>query len=352
MSAETEKAYRYCRSVTKAHAKSFYFAAKFLPKHKQKPIYALYALCRRVDDEVDESGVGNEREAARAVENWRAKLDEIYLDQPEARAAASGLSRPENSRQKHGDAKKNEAEARSPARAQFPEKENNSQINQALPVDARGFENERQKLVLTAWRDLLKSYEIPRDLPLELMRGVLMDTHVRRYETFPELYVYCYRVASTVGLMSSEIFGYRGGEKTLEYAEALGIAMQLTNILRDVGEDAALNRIYLPAEDLREYGVSETQIFAGRADENFARLMKFQIRRARQFYKKAEKGIAFLSRDARFTVLLALRFYAKILDEIERQNYDVFKRRAHTSFGQKVFSLPRIWRESRKLAAN
>ena len=298
MSSEIEKAYEYCRSVTKIHAKSFYFAAKFLPGDKQKPIYALYALCRHIDDEVDESGIENELQAAAAVENWKAKLDEVYGNQQSAVSLQP--------------------------------------------------ENEGQNLVLLAWRDLLKTYKIPQDLPLELMKGVLMDTHIKRYASFDELYVYCFRVASTVGLMSSEIFGYED-EKTLEYAEALGIAMQLTNILRDVGEDALMRRIYLPAEDLRKFGVSEKQIFDNRADENFIELMKFQIRRARGFYQKAEQGIPFLSRDARLAVLLAARIYAKILDEIERQNYDVFKRRAHTSFTQKIFSLPRIWRESRAL---
>ncbi|MDQ3798502.1 MAG: phytoene/squalene synthase family protein [Acidobacteriota bacterium] len=302
MSPEIEKAYEYCRSVTRIHAKSFYFAAKFLPAPKRLPIYALYALCRHVDDEVDENGgVDNEREAGAAVENWKAKLDELYGGQPSA--------------------------------------------------VSRQPETEDRNLVLLAWRDLLKTYKIPQALPLELMKGVLMDTHVKRYETFDELYVYCYRVASTVGLMSSEIFGYTD-ENAPEYAEALGIAMQLTNILRDVGEDASMNRIYLPAEDLRKFGVSENQIFESRADENFIELMKFEIRRAREFYKKSEKGIALLEKDARFSVLLAARIYAKILDEIERQNYDVFKRRAHTSFSQKIFSLPRIWRESKKPAAN
>ncbi|HEX8247827.1 MAG TPA: phytoene/squalene synthase family protein [Pyrinomonadaceae bacterium] len=312
MSSEIEKAYEYCRSVTKTHAKSFYFAAKFLPKHKRLPIYALYALCRHVDDEVDESGVENEREAAAAVENWRAKLDEIYFN------------------------------------AKTPKKNYELRITNDKRQTTK---DKRQNLVLTAWRDLLKIYRIPRDLPLELMKGVLMDTHIKRYASFEELYVYCYRVASTVGLMSSEIFGY-ADEKTLEYAEALGIAMQLTNILRDVGEDAARNRIYLPAEDLRKFGVSEKQIFDNLPDENFINLMKFQIRRARGLYKKSENGIPLLEKDTRFAVLLALRFYAKILDEIERQNYDVFKRRAHTSFTQKIFSLPRIWRESREPAAN
>jgi phytoene synthase len=312
MSSEIKKAYEYCRNVTRTHAKSFYFAAKFLPKRKRLPIYALYALCRHVDDEVDESGVENEREAAAAVENWRAKLDEIYL-------------------------------SAKPRKKNYELRITNYELRTA--------ENEKQNLVLLAWRDLLKTYQIPQALPLELMKGVLMDTHIKRYESFEELYVYCYRVASTVGLMSSEIFGYTD-EKTPEYAEALGIAMQLTNILRDVGADAAMNRIYLPAEDLRKFNISEKQIFDNQSDENFIRLMKFQIERARRFYKKSENGVALLEKDARFSVLLALRIYAKILDEIERQNYDVFKRRAHTSFTQKIFSLPRIWRESRESAAN
>jgi phytoene synthase len=312
MSSEIEKAYKYCEKITKTHARSFYFAAKFLPKPKQLPIYALYALCRHVDDEVDESGIDNEREAAEAIENWKAKLDEVYFN------------------------------------AGAPEK--NYELRKPANNEQRTTDDERNQ-VLLAWRDLLKTHAIPQDLPLELMKGVLMDTHVKRYETFAELYVYCYRVASTVGLMSSEIFGYTG-EKTLAYAEALGIAMQLTNILRDVGEDAAMNRIYLPAEDLGRFGVSERQIFDNRTDENFVELMKFQIARARRFYKKSEQGIPLLAKDARLAVLLAARIYAKILDEIERQNYDVFKRRAHTSFAQKLFGLPRIWRESRKLAAN
>ncbi|HXG84956.1 MAG TPA: phytoene/squalene synthase family protein [Pyrinomonadaceae bacterium] len=291
---EIENAYKYCESVTKKHAKSFYFAAKFLPKQKQKPIYALYALCRSVDDEVDEAEVSSEADAIKAIELWKEKLNEIYL----------GENKTEN---------------------QTPDEQN---------------------LVLVAWQNLLQTYKIPQNLPLELMKGVLQDTHVKRYETFDELYVYCWRVASTVGLMSSEIFGYEKPE-TLEYAEALGIAMQLTNILRDVKEDALMGRIYLPQEDLRRFNVSEEQIFAGEINQNFVELIKFQIKRAREYYEKSYKGIALLERDTRFTVLFALRIYSRILGEIERQNYDVFQKRAHTSFRQKVFSIPKIWLEAR-----
>lgn len=300
MSFSLEKAYKYCESVTKIHAKSFYFAAKFLPQAKQRPIYALYALCRHVDDEIDEiTEESSEAEAIRAVEKWRAELEDIYA---------------------------------------LVEK------NKDLP--AKKAENP----VFLAWRDLLEKYKIPLELPLELMKGVLMDTRIKRYETFDELYVYCYRVASTVGLMSSEIFGYSAPE-TLDYAESLGIAMQLTNILRDVGEDAEMGRIYLPQEDLRKFNITEEQIFYGKIDDNFIEMMKFQIERAREFYVKAEKGISFLEKDTRFTVLLALRIYSKILFEIERNNYDVFTCRAHTTKTQKILLIPSIWRESRRLTA-
>lgn len=304
MSLETEKAYDYCQKVTRRHAKSFYFAAKFLPKKKQKPIYALYALCRHVDDEVDKAEITGAEKIIEAVERWKVQLDRVYLGA-------------ENQNHK-------------------PEKK------------ASFSANESSKLVFVAWQDLLKKYKIPQNLPLELMEGVLMDTHIHRYETFEELYLYCYRVASTVGLMSSEIFGYEN-EKTLEYAEALGVAMQLTNILRDVKEDAAMNRIYLPQKDLRKFNVAEEQIFRNEPDENFVELIKFQIARARSFYQKAEKGIPLLEKNTRFTVLLALRLYEKILDEIEKQNYDVFLKRAYTGFGQKVFSIPGVWANSRRL---
>ncbi len=305
MSSEIEKAYKYCESVTKVHAKSFYFAAKFLPKSKQKPIYALYALCRHVDDEVDEAEVHSKAEAVAAVNRWKRKLDKIYEGK---RQKAKGKSKIKNLNLKTKD----------------------------------------QNLVLLAWSDLLKNYKIPQNLPLELMTGVLQDTHTKRYETFEELYVYCYRVASTVGLMLSEIFGY-SDEKTLKYAEALGIAMQLTNILRDVKEDAAMDRIYLPQEDLQKFNVSEEQIFAGEMNENFVELMNFQIERARDYYRKAERGISLLEKDTRFTVLLAARLYSKILREIEKQNYNVFSRRARVNFRQKVFSVPNIWFQARSL---
>jgi phytoene synthase len=305
-SAELQRAYDFCREITKNHAKSFYFSARFLKKEKRQPIYALYALCRLVDDEVDAAEVQSEREAIAAVENWKVKLDEVYQN------AERGT------------------------------------LNTELKTENRRPKTEDQAKVLLAWRDMLKTYRIKQDLPLELMRGVLMDTHIKRYESWAELYVYCFRVASTVGLMSSEIFGYDQPE-TLEYAESLGIAMQLTNILRDVKEDAAMGRIYLPQEDLRRFNVSEEQIFSRRVEDNFVQLMRFEIERAREYYRKAELGIPLLEKDARFCVLLAARIYAAILNEIERQNYDVFTARAHTTRNQKLSLIPRIWFAARKM---
>jgi len=284
-------AYRYCRQITRFHAKSFYFCAHFLPPEKQRAIYAVYALCRHVDDAVDGAGVRDEIEARRAIEKWRGRLDAVYRGD-----TAAATSSP----------------------------------------------------VLIAWRDILTHYPIKQELPLELMRGVLMDTYRKRYESWAELRLYCYRVASVVGLMSSEIFGYREPE-TLRYAEDLGLAMQLTNILRDVGEDLRLGRIYLPLEDLNRFHVTEAELERGNVSDNFRALMRFEIERARALYREAEKGIPLLDREARFTVLLAARLYARILDEIERLDFDVFKQRAHLSFFGKLRAAPRVWREARRL---
>lgn len=302
-----ESAYRYCESVTRKHAKSFHFAARFLPREKQIPVFAVYAFCRHVDDEIDESGLGSEEEAAAAVEIWRDRLEAVYATKGgRVSEEASGTN------------------------------------------DSDGSSAEALDLVFAAWKDLLQKYPIPRELPLDLTKGVLMDTYKKRYSTFEELYVYCYHVASTVGLMSSEILGY-SDPVALEYAEAMGVAMQLTNILRDVREDAEMGRIYIPAEDLERFEISEEQIFEGKADARFREMMAFQVSRARDLYTRGEQGIPYLSEDSRFTVLLASRIYGKILNEIERIEYDVFSTRAHTTKAQKLFSMPRIWNEARRM---
>ena len=306
MNTELAEAYEFCRAVTRRHAKSFYFAAKLLPHKKQPAIFAVYALCRTIDDTVDEAAINTEKAAFAAIENWKKWLDEVY--------------------QKNDNKIEKRLDVTSDSRL--------------LTLDSR--------LLSVAWRDLLQTYKIDKNLPLELMTGVAQDTYINRYENFADLYIYCYRVASTVGLMSSEIFGYEK-QATLGYAEALGVAMQLTNVLRDIAADALMNRIYLPQEDLRRFEVPEEQIFAGKINENFVELMKFQIGRAREFYQKAEPGIALLDRGARLSVLFAARVYGRILDEIERRDYDVFSGRAHTTKRQKLFAVPRIWLDARRM---
>ena len=142
--------------------------------------------------------------------------------------------------------------------------------------------------IMMAWQDTLKSYSIPMELPLDLMDGVAMDIEFKPFETFEELYVYCYKVAAVVGLMTSEIFGY-SDKQALEHAIELGIAMQLTNILRDIGEDVDRGRIYLPLEDLRRFNYSREEFMQKRINNNFINLMKFQIERARGYYSSSEK---------------------------------------------------------------
>lgn len=327
--SEIEAAYAYCQQTARAHAKSFYFSARFLPRHKRRAIYAVYALCRHVDDAVDCLINPTEAEGRAAVKRWQSQLDAAYKDAEKTFAQNSETA--------------TETLAVDTLDLDTLALETPAQSN-----DLRRKQNDFSP-ILIAWREMLKSYRIPQDLPLELMRGVLMDTNTNRYGSWEELKVYCYRVASTVGLMVTEIFGYRGGTATLHYAETLGYAMQLTNILRDIGEDARMNRIYLPQNEMREFNVTDEDIMRGLNNERFKRLMRFEIRRARTLYAEAERGISMLNGDARFTVLLAARLYARILDEIEAADFDVFSHRAHTTLIKKMRSVPRIWREARRL---
>jgi phytoene synthase len=268
--------------VTRSNAKSFYFCARFLAPEKRSGIYAVYALCRHLDDLVD-SAPGEPPHRTRAhVESWRRRLV-----------------------------------ARSPD----------------------------DHPALVAWHAARARFGIDPALAEALVDGVLMDLAKARYETFEELDVYCYRVASVVGLMVCSIFGYSDAA-ALGHAADLGRAMQLTNICRDVGEDARLGRVYLPLDECARFGVSESSILAGVVDDRFRALMRFQVARARSFYALAEPGIAFLNPDCRFTVRLSSRIYGQILDRIERNGYDVQSRRAFVPFGRKVATIPRAWLET------
>jgi phytoene synthase len=249
---------------TAAGSKSFYFATRFFPRPMARSAHAVYWFCRHTDDLVDE---------APSLRVGRRQLDEWSMDVDQAL---------------------NGGEPRHPA--------------------------------LRLFVQALREHGIPHQYPLELLEGMRMDLECRRYWDFSELRTFCYRVASVVGLMMSHVIGYRG--PALGYAEDLGIAMQLTNILRDVGEDLERGRIYLPQEELDAFGYSENDLRAGRRTAAFRRLMQFQTARARHYYERAMPGIALLHRDGRFAVQVAADVYRRILHQIETSDFDVFHRRA------------------------
>lgn len=280
-------AYAHCRNITRKHAKTFYMATRFLPYQKQRGIFAIYGLCRTLDDIVDENEQNlyqkrrSRTEIIKKLEKFRVQLISAY----------------------------------------------------------RGAEQTNS--VLIAFADVLNRYQISLEYPLTLLDGVKMDLVKNRYETFDELYEYSYKVASVVGLMTSEVFGY-SNPKAINYAVDLGIAMQLTNILRDIGEDLERNRIYIPREDLELFKVREEDIFRKDISENFIELMKFQITRARRYYNEADKGICMLEKDSRLPVLLARENYSRILNKIEANEYHVFNQRAYLSSAEKLSILPKI----------
>lgn len=198
-------------------------------------------------------------------------------------------------------------------------------------------------LIAAAWADTLTRYHIPRHYAQQLIDGVARDLSQSRYQTFDELATYCYGVASTVGLMSMSIVGFTSHE-AVPYAIKLGVALQMTNILRDVGEDYRNGRLYLPREELIFYGIQESDIAAGRVTDNWRQFMKFQIERTRQLYKESWAGVQMLEREGQLAVGAASVFYQGILDDIEKHNYDVFRRRASLSTWGKVCRIPAlIW---------
>jgi phytoene synthase len=178
-------------------------------------------------------------------------------------------------------------------------------------------------------------FGISQKYPLELIKGVQMDTNINRYETYDDLHLFAYRVAGVVGLMMTPLLGYNNPEAMI-YAEKLGIAMQITNILRDVREDKEMDRIYLPLEEIRMFGLEENNFFEEKMSENFKNLMKFQVDRAHQYYDEADIGIKMLDRDAQFAIYSASKIYRGILKKIELHGYNPFKERVFVPQSKKV----------------
>ncbi len=267
-----EAAYRLCRGIVEHHSKTFYLSSLFLNAEKRRAVWAVYAFCRTADDIIDRVAPAQER--LDAIDAWERRLVAAY----------KGVA--------------------------------------ADPI-------------YIAFSDAAQRFEIPIEPALDLLRGARMDVTVERYATYEQLRGYCYHVASTVGLLVMPILGVVSPAAT-GYGIALGRAMQMTNILRDVGEDARMGRIYLPAEDLERFGCTEAAILEGRVDDAFIALMRFEIARVRALYDEAEPGIALLAPESRYTVRLALSLYRGILGRIEANGFDVFARRAHVPLHGKV----------------
>jgi len=284
MTPELELSLRHCRTTTRHHAKSFYFASIALPREKKDAAYAVYAFCRYADDVVDET--------------------------PDDAPAALAKIESEYDRMTAG--------------------------NTSDPPFAPAF----------AWA--VQRYNVPKEPFMELLEGVARDQGRVRIATWEELRDYCWHVASTVGLMMARIFELRD-ERGVERAVELGIAMQLTNILRDIREDYARDRIYLPAEELARFGVAESDLAANRLTPEITALLRFQIDRAREFYRSSEMGIPLLADDgSQYTVWLMRHVYAGILDAIEAQGLDVFSQRASTSTPRKLVLAAKAWRDWRR----
>ncbi len=197
-------------------------------------------------------------------------------------------------------------------------------------------------LVAAAWSDTLNRYHIPRHYALQLIDGVARDLSQTRYQTFDELATYCYGVASTVGLMSMYIIGFNSNA-AVPYAIKLGVALQMTNILRDVGEDFRNGRVYLPREELAFYGIRESDLAEGAVTHRWQQFMKFQIERTRQLYEESWTGIKMLEPEGQLAIGAASNLYSGILDQIEKNDYDVFTQRASLSAWEKVGRIPALW---------
>ena len=203
-------------------------------------------------------------------------------------------------------------------------------------------------LVAAAWVDTLTRYHIPRHYALQLIDGAARDLTQTRYQTFDELATYCYGVASTVGLMSMYIIGFKSNA-AVSYAIKLGVALQMTNILRDVGEDYRSGRVYLPRDEMVFYGIRESDIAEGKVTNRWRQFMRFQIQRTRDLYEESWPGIKLLEPGGRLAIGAASVLYNGILDEIERNDYDVFSRRASLSLSEKLRRVPALWLKVKNL---
>lgn len=270
-----QAAFEYARRITAYYSKSFYVSARILPPDRRWATCALYGFCRHCDNLIDTPRQRTRSEIFGEIEFLTEELQIAY----------------------------NTSESEHP--------------------------------VVRAFILVAKRYGIPVEYPLDLLKGVAMDIQQVRYITFDELTFFCYRVAAVVGLMMTHVLGYKD-TRVFEYAKRLGIAMQLTNILRDIKEDKEMGRIYLPETDLDLFGVSQQDIFNEKMTPHLRALMKFQIKRADRYYSEAIPGISLLKTESQYAIYSAAKIYRGILRKIEAQNYNPFLNRVFVPPIQKI----------------
>ena len=270
---------QYCQQKAAASGSSFYYSFLFLPEERRRAITALYAFCREVDDVVDDC---SDPATARAtLAWWRQEL-------------------------------------------------------------AAAFHGTPQHPVTRALAEVAPRFNLAEAQLAEIINGMQMDLEYNRYPSFEELRQYCHRVAGVVGLLSAEIFGFQD-PRTLEYAADLGMAFQLTNIIRDVGEDARRDRIYLPLDEIESHGVSVADISASRETEGFRRLIEFQIERALRYYSNAFAKLPAIDRRAQRAGIVMAAIYRALLDEIQRDGCRVLTRRTSLTPVRKLWIAWRTW---------
>jgi 15-cis-phytoene synthase len=270
---------QYCQEKCAASGSSFYYSFLFLPAERRRAIMALYAFCREVDDVVDECN--DPAIAATKLVWWRQEIGRVAGGQP-----------------------------------QHP-------VGLALQAAAARF-------------------DLPSEQLLEIIDGMEMDLQQSRYLDFKGLSLYCYRVASVVGLLAAGIFGY-GDRQTQKYAHDLGMAFQLTNIIRDIGEDARRGRIYIPMDELKRFDVPAADILAARYSANFAELMKFQVERAEKYYAQALAQLPAADRRSQRPGLVMAAIYRTLLDEIRREDFRVLHQRIALTPVRKLWIAWKTW---------
>jgi phytoene synthase len=269
----------YCQQKAAASGSSFYYSFLFLPRERRLAITALYAFCREVDDVVDETS--DAQLAATKLAWWRKEVAGLYAGNP-------------------------------------------------------------QHPVTKALAPCLEKFSIEAKHLGEIIDGMEMDLTQSRYLDWPGLERYCYHVAGVVGLLAARIFGY-SDPRTLDYAKHLGIAFQLTNIIRDVGEDARKNRIYLPMDDLKRFGVPAADILNCRDTPGFQELMRYESERAKSYYEQAFSALPAADRKAQRPGLIMAAIYRTLLDEIERDGFRVLKQRTSLTPVRKLWIAWKTW---------